>query len=247
MPVYKNKDYVSLIEPLPSYVEVDISGIPFIEKDDIDISNLNNGKWLIKGSNCKKSDKEAHNKIVHEFCYDKELRKILENPYKYLAKVGSYYAVSTPDLSLDDKMNRIKVYGAVFDSRWMGAFLQANGKKVITTVQWCKEEYFRITHSGLRDGAPMMISTLGANNSISKETFFKGYHYLREKCPSSQIICVGDRIEGMDSDICYIKYEESFGSKDLSICGWQGSIINWNGEVVTFNDFAEEGSDSNVI
>ena len=46
MPVYKNLDYVRIVHPLPQYVERDIYGIPFVEADSIDISDMNNGKWL---------------------------------------------------------------------------------------------------------------------------------------------------------------------------------------------------------
>ena len=45
MPKYSKLNYVRLIRPMPENWPTDKYGIPFIKKKEIDISNLNNGKW----------------------------------------------------------------------------------------------------------------------------------------------------------------------------------------------------------
>lgn len=47
MPVYKNRDYINLLYPLPEFIERDIHNIPFIEPTPIDISQINNGLWTM--------------------------------------------------------------------------------------------------------------------------------------------------------------------------------------------------------
>ena len=60
---------------------------------------------------------------------------------------------------------------------------------------------------------------------------------MRKRFPSSQIICLGNKLEEMDDDVCYIEYENSFGIKDKYREYWQPTMINWNGEEVNFDVF----------
>ena len=70
MPIYKTKDYIRIMRPLPAYIHRDILAITFIEADDIDISGLNNSQWLINMKNANAADKHDTRKIEHTFCYD---------------------------------------------------------------------------------------------------------------------------------------------------------------------------------
>ena len=57
MPTYSNKTYIELIRPLPDFVARDIYDIPFIEPENIDISAMNNGLWLINLKNVSSNDR----------------------------------------------------------------------------------------------------------------------------------------------------------------------------------------------
>lgn len=228
MPVYSNKEYIRIMRPLPEYVDRDLYGIPVIAPNPIDISAMNNGLWLINMKNVSKKDKHPEKKIVHSFCYDDTLRRAYNNPIKYLASVAPYYAVSSFDFSMDEKMDFKQILEATYNNRWIGAFLQANGKLVAPTVGWVKSDSYCICFSGLRDGGVFIISTLGVNNHICCHDFLDGYREMRRRFPNTQIICVGDRLDGMDDDICYVKYEESFGSWDFNQDYWQPKLFNWD-------------------
>lgn len=228
MPVYKNLEYVRIVHPLPKYVERDIFGIPFVEADSIDISNMNNGKWLINLDHAGNKDENAYRKIVHGFSKDEVLMRQYNNPYRFLRKVGRYYAVATLDFSMDDKFTAAQVIDVTFRNRWSGAFLQANGKMVIPTVGWTTAEYFDITFSGLRNGSTFIISTLGTHSVNNGQEFLAGYHELRSRFPDSKLICVGNAFPGMDSDVCYIPFEDSFGSWDRYQDYWQPALFNWD-------------------
>ncbi len=228
MIIYENTEYIKVARPLPDYVERDIFDIPYIEKDDIDISRINNEIRLIKLTNITKKDKFAKDKIVHSLCYDNELIRQYNNPLKFVRKASMYYAIASFDFSMSPGMRFHEIYNATYSNRWIGAFVQSYGKKVIATVGWVGPEYYDITFAGLRDGSVFLISTLGANNEQSHDTFMQGYKELRKRFPSSKLICVGDPIQGMDSDICFIKYEDSFGSHDIKHGFWQPKLVNWD-------------------
>lgn len=231
MPVYKNLEYVRIVHPLPQYVERDIYGIPFVETDAIDISDLNNGKWLINLDHAGNKDKNAYRKIVHGFSTDKVLMRQYNNPYRFLSKIGHYYAVATLDFSMDEKFTAAQIIDATFRNRWSGAFLQANGKMVIPTVGWTTEAYFNITFSGLRNGGTFIISTLGTHSVNNGQDFMVGYYELRSRFPDSRLICVGNAFPEMDSDVCYIPFDESFGSWDKYQDYWQPALFNWDSSV----------------
>jgi len=231
MPVYSNKTYLDLMRPLPRFVNRDTYDIPFIEPVPIDISSINNGLWLINMKNVSPKDKRPEKKIVHSFCYDDVLRRAYKNPAKYLARVSKYFAVSSFDFSMDIKMDFKQMLSAVYDNRWSGAYMQANGKLVIPTVGWVAKDSFDLCFAGLKDGGVFLISTLGANNPESLAIFLEGYSEMRRRFPNTKIICVGDPIQGMDYDVCFVKYEESFGSWDRHHDYWQPKLINWDGTI----------------
>lgn len=231
MPIYPNKTYIDLMRPLPSFVKRDIYDIPFIESEPINISPMNNGLWLINMKNVSPKDKHPERKIVHSFCYDDTLRRAYKDPIKYLGRVSKYYAVSSFDFSMDVNMDFKQILSAVYDNRWSGAYMQSHGKLVIPTVGWLAKDTFDLCFAGLRDKGVFLISTLGANNPESTSIFLDGYHEMRTRFPNTKIICVGDPVLGMDSDVCFVLYEESFGSWDRHHNYWQPKLINWDGTI----------------
>ena len=231
MPTYSNTEYLRIIRPLPSYVERDFMDIPVIRPEKFDISDINNGKWLINLKNTKPSDRLAKSKIVHSFCYDDVLRRWYNNPLGYAKKVAPYYAVSSFDFTMDEKMDLAQIFIATYRNRWTGAFLQSHGINVIPTVGWVTPKTYEICFSGLRDGGVFIISTLGVNNIVCRENFLLGYKELRNRFPNTTLICVGDQLSDMDNDVCYVKYEDSFGNWDRYRNYYQLLLVNWDNSI----------------
>ncbi len=230
MPIYNNNNYVKVMRPIPEGWPLDIDGIPFVKKSDIDITNMENGKWLINLSNTYTNDKNASKKLVHCFKENNELDRFYNNPYMFLSKVGAYYASSTLDFGMHPGMKRAQIIEATFKNRWSGVWLQSNGHdKVAVTVGWVKPDTYDICFAGIEDGTLLIISTLGVCNDEAKDDFIKGYKELRRRFPSSQIICLGNKLPEMDNDICYVKYRHSFGNWDRYRNYWQPSLFNWDG------------------
>lgn len=236
MPIYKNEDYIRLMRPIPDNWPLDVEGIPFVKKSDIDISNLDNGKWLISISNTYSNDKNAHRKIVHCFKENSELNRFYNKPYMFLSNIARYYAVSTFDFGMHPGMKRAQIIEATFKNRWSGVWAQMNGKKnVAITVGWVYEDTYDICFAGIYDGSLLLISTLGVCNDDSKEIFLGGYYELRERFPHSPIICLGNRLPGMHDDVCFIPYRNSFGNWDRYHDYWQPALFNWDGSEVDYN------------
>lgn len=231
MPIYNNKTYTKLMRPLPAYVERDIYDIPVIQPQPIDISAINNGMWLVNMKNMSVKDKHPSKKIVHSFCYDDVLERTYNDMFKYMARAAPYYAISSFDFSMDPNMDFVQVLNATYKNRWSGAYMQTHGKIAIPTVGWVGSDRYDVTFAGLRDGGVFIISTLGANNALSYECFIQGYREMRRRFPNTTIICVGDKVKGMDDDVCYVLYEESFGTWDRYQNYWQPSFVNWDGTI----------------
>ena len=231
MPFYNNKNYIKLMRPLPSYVARDIYDIPFIEAQEIDTSGLNNEKWLVNMKNAKATDINADKKIVHSFCFDDVLNRPYNNPVNFLHRVAKYNAVASFDFSMHDGMDFRHILAAIYDNRWIGAFLQTNGKRVIATVGWVGKQYDDICFAGLRNGGTFMIATLGVNNKECELAFLRGYLKLRDRFPDSKIICVGNMLGGMDNDVLYVSYKESFGNWEQYPGFWQMKLTNSDGSV----------------
>lgn len=228
MPTYSNKEYLRIIRPLPNYVKRDIYSIPIIEPVNINISDINNGKWLITSQNAKLSDSHASSKIVHSFNYDNVLMRYLNNIDYYIYRTGRYLAVSSFDFSMDEKMDEHQIVSAVYNNRWSGAYMQSNGRTVLPTIGWLRKNTYDICFSGIRDGGTVLISSLGTNNEESYDVFINGYYEFRCRFPNTRLICVGDKLIGMDDDVCMVKYKESFGNWERTPGFWQPSMINWD-------------------
>lgn len=227
MPTYNNVEYVRIMRPLPDFTQRDVYGIPFVEVDAINITHLGDGLWLTSLNNASSQDTMASRKIVHSFKSDDVLRRCCNNPYKWLDRTAGYLAVSSFDISMDPGMECAQVLWATFLNRWSGAFAQAHGRKIVPTVGWTVPDHYDICFAGLRDGGVFLISTLGAHNDDSHGVFMDGYQELRRRFPKTRIICVGNRIEGMDDDVCYVKYRDSFGYRKKHFV-WQPPLLNWD-------------------
>lgn len=236
MPVYNNKDYIKIMRPIPKNWPKDIEGIPFVKKSEIDISNINNGKWLISISNITGSAKNLEKKIAQCFKFDNELNRFYNNPYLCLERLTKCYAAATIDVSMHGEMQRAQIIDATFKNRWSGVWLQMNGyERVIVTVGWVYSDTYDICFAGIEDGTTLMISTLGVCNEDSKEDFISGYREMRKRFPNSQIICVGNIVEGMDKDICFVEYKRTFGNWDRKSNCWQPALFNWDYSEVDYD------------
>lgn len=226
MPVYESEDYIRTMRPIPKFVRRGAFGIPFIEKEESDIEDLGNGLWLTNINNVTSKAKHLERKINHMFRGDKELQRYYDHPYSFLEKVSKCYATASFDFSMHPGMSVAQIISATYKNRYSGMFTQTNGVRTFATVGWVEPDTYDICFEGLSDGAVFLISTLGVNNEDCEKRFLRGYREMRTRYPASRIISVGERIRGMDDDVFYVSYSESFGSGDRHSDYWQPRLFD---------------------
>lgn len=231
MPIYKNKKFIQVMRPSPANWEKDIYGIPYIEKEDLPISEMRSNLFLINPNNLSVNDNDKNRKIVHSFVFDDKLESEYKDPLKFIEKISGYYGATSLDFSMHKGMELWQIIEATGKSRWFGRFLQSYGIKVFPTVGWVDEKTYDICFAGLRDGSTFIISTIGTNNEFGRDTFLKGLYELRKRFPNSRQICIGQFIKGIPDDVCIIPYNETFGGpKQLSKRN-QMHLLNWDGSI----------------
>lgn len=100
----------------------------------------------------------------------------------------------------------IKVYNT-FRSRWCGAFLQANGVKVIPTLAWGGPETFWFCFDGIEQNAVVAVSTIGVRTE--KDLFLQGYNEMLRRLKPSKVICYGKPFDEMKGNIIEVDYAKT--------------------------------------
>lgn len=211
MPDYDLDTLLGINHKLSPQTKRDIFGIAFVEKQSFDYQKINSEYYLAKYNNCSEKTPLIQFKIGHGFMYDEWLKRYLNKPISFLKKVGHCIAWVTPDVSIDMEATEAQAIGIIESVRWIGRLGQEMGQIVFPSVGWSRKELDDICFAGLRDGSIFFISTLGVNNEQCKPNFLRGYKEMRRRYPNSKIVCIGKQIEGMDNDVIYIDYQESFG------------------------------------
>lgn len=230
MQINNKTELIKLMRPISKGWPLDIYGIPYVKKTEIDILRVGNGISLININNTSNKDKNSHNKIIHCFKFDVLLNRFYNQPYRLLKRISKYYAFSTFDFGMHPGMTEAQIINATFKNRWIGVWAQSNGiKNVAVTVGWVDKDTYDICFAGIEDGTLLMISTLSVCNDECKTMFLNGYYEMRKRFPNSQVICLGNMIDGMDYDVCYVPYNESFGNDKY----YRPLLFYWNGDLNT--------------
>ncbi len=221
MAYYSSKERLSLLRPLPPTIKRSIFSIPIIPKPEINLDRLGDGLFLQGFQNCGSKDQNCKDKIVHFYLYDRQLEPLYSKPRKYIPKLGKYYAVRTPDFSRYDERDRFGIINATYKNRYLGALWSLYGRNVIPTIGWTNPDSFDVCFEGVEQGSIVSISTLGVHSDQSSiQEFLCGYKARREKISPSSIICLGDHVDGMNTDnVLFVPYKDSFG-RQFKI-GWQ--------------------------
>lgn len=183
----------------------DIFDIPFIRRESLDLQPLQ----LINFKNARNFDMESQNKIIHFFLFDREFEHLFEHPDRHLSKFREYKAVMSPDYSTYADMDIAMIISSIYKNRWLGAYWQSRGIRVIPTIGWASPDTYPICFAGVEQGCSVAISTLGANGY--QEAFMQGFQEMIRRISPNTIICLGPEIEGMGGNVIYVRYVDSFG------------------------------------
>jgi hypothetical protein len=176
--------------------------LPVIRKQDIDLKNLN----LIRFSSIVKDEKKDLDATVHFFEPDERFDEVWKNPVSYLAELGQYKQVMTPDFSMYYDMPLVFQLLNVFRSRWCGAYWQEQGLTVIPTVSWSDEWSFEFCFDAIEFGSVVAVATLGVRDC--KDGFMLGFSEMCKALDPEVVICYDQPFEEMYNfaDVIHVPY-----------------------------------------
>lgn len=179
-------------------------GIPLVDKQEICLENIH----LIACSDTRANDREENKGYgIHFFVDDYRFNGIYYNPQKSLAKYSQYLFLLTPDYSLYADMPLWKQIENVGKNRWVGAYWQSKGLKVIPTVSWSTPSSYEFCFNGVEHNATVAIGMIGCKTS--KLEFMRGYNAMLNKLEPATVICFGTPFEEMSGNIISVDYRSS--------------------------------------
>lgn len=179
-------------------------GIPIIKKQDIPLDDIS----LIACSDTRSHASVENCKSgVHFFVDDYRFENIYRHPEKSLNKYSQYAFLLTPDYSTYADMDTWRQIESVAHSRWVGAYWQEHGLKVIPTITWSTPSSYEYCFDGVEKQSIVAIGMIGCKKN--KFGFMNGYNEMLRRIKPKAIICFGKPFEEMEGNIIAVDYLKS--------------------------------------
>jgi Domain of unknown function (DUF4417) len=130
---------------------------------------------------------------LHCFVDDYRLAPLWNRPYKTVAGLlnRGYGCVFSPDFSLyRDWPLALQIWNT-YRNRWLGAFWQLQGLKVVPTVSWSDKTSYPFCFDGIEPSSSVALSTVGITNPIAKPFFELGFREMLLRLAPKRIFCYG--------------------------------------------------------
>lgn len=235
-------DFSLLDDELENILDIDMSEFGFEKKEDKDNERVRTNKAynlgylsdiectddfyqmpIIQCDNYIPSDligfnyaKTAKNKDagVHFYIDDYQFERLWNYPEKYIDTLWDYECVLSPDFSLYRDMPMCMKIWNVYRSRFIGAFYQRNGIRVIPTISWAEKETFDFAFLGIPKGSIVSISTVGVKNDDEALAMWcAGVDEMILRIQPQSILVYGGAVDYNFADID-VRYYENHVLKD---------------------------------
>ena len=163
------------------------------------------------------TDKHPEDKGVHFFIDDYQFERVWKYPEKYLDRLRQYKAVLTPDFSPYGDMPMATQIFNHYRKHWVGAWLQANGVKIIPTIRASTNEKSLDWYlDGEPVGGVVAISSMWTNDKESEEYFQKEYQKMMDTLKPTKVFVYGEKVSNLQGNIERIKTtsEKIFNRKE---------------------------------
>lgn len=143
---------------------------------------------------------------IHFYLDDYQFERIWRRPEDYINRLSEFECILSPDFSLYmDMPYSMKVWNT-YRSRWVGAYYQDKGLKVIPTISWGGSDTFDFAFSGIPQHSIVSISTVGIiRNKKTRELWKSGVDELIKNIQPKTILIYGKEVEYNFQDI-QVKY-----------------------------------------
>jgi hypothetical protein len=131
---------------------------------------------------------------LHCFVDDYRLAPLWNRPYKTVVGLlnRGYGCVFSPDFSLyRDWPLALQIWNT-YRNRWLGAFWQTQGLKVVPTVSWSDKPSYAFCFDGIEPGSAVALSTVGTNNGVAAPFFECGFQEMLLRLAPKRIFCYGN-------------------------------------------------------
>ncbi|WZB38393.1 hypothetical protein SEA_BAZZLE_114 [Mycobacterium phage Bazzle] len=128
---------------------------------------------------------------VHFFIDDYRFETAFTSPERTLPRVQAVGGALTPDFSWWRSVPRVAQMWQTYRSRWCGAFWQANGVRVVPTLNWGGPESFDFCFKGIPQGNVVAISALGVRAKDEAEPFRLGFSEMLAQLAPSTVVSYG--------------------------------------------------------
>ena len=98
---------------------------------------------------------------IHCFIDDYQFERLWNKPDDYIELLSGFECFCSPDFSLYLDMTMPTKIWNVYRSRLLGAYYQAQGIRVIPTIQWAEPATYEFCFRGLEQGGTIAVSTIG--------------------------------------------------------------------------------------
>lgn len=172
-------------------------GVPELERDDGPMPTM-----LAEWHDPREVARAAREGgAVHFFLDDYRFEQVWNSPERSLARVASVGLALSPDFSLWHTMPLAAQLWQVYRSRWVGAYWQSQGVRVIPTASWSLPESFVWCFVGIPVEGPVAMSAVGVRTELDRRLFRRGAQELLSRCRPSTLVLygrkTGDLLEGL--------------------------------------------------
>lgn len=139
------------------------------------------------------ADKECG---VHFFVDDYQFERVWNYPEKYIDILFEYDCILSPDFSLYMDMPMPMKIWNIYRSRFIGAYYQSLGIKVIPTASWAEEETFKFCFKGIEAGSVVATSTIGIKEDKEAMKIWQaGMNEMIRQIKPSRILLYGGQVD----------------------------------------------------
>lgn len=183
---------MNYLQPLNSFYTPPTTsqGIPIINKCEIIPDLLWN--YRLRSRRPQTTAKTA----VHFFMDDWRFENLWRYPTKSLSYIKSFDCAIGPDFSIYlDWAEPLKVWNT-YRNRWITAFWQSQGIRVIPCINWADEESYNYCFDGIPEGSVVAIASMCIRkNSESEQLFMKGISKLFEQVNATKVLVYGTKFK----------------------------------------------------
>lgn len=133
---------------------------------------------------------------VHCFIDDYQFERLWNDPEKYVKILSEYDCFLSPDFSLYMDMTMPTKIWNIYRSRFVGAYYQTQGIKVIPSISWAERETFEFCFKGIPKGSIVATSTIGVKREDGAfRIWTEGMDEMIRQIEPSAILLYGGRVE----------------------------------------------------